>query len=273
MPALSVVTNQNYEYIDRHKEKNINPADIVSIELITSNSYSSDLIHGSIGWVSPEQVNHSTNFNKSSINSKSENNLDGEQSINIDQSCITPKYFTSGKNITDISDSNSEINYTYNDILRDKEIQLDGTGIIAQHDSWKNIKINVCTIKKMKKIYSEGKSVNVNSCILNKKCQHKCWDKFTENDRKNLFDEFWKLGNKSRQCDYLEKCVHRGPVQRKRIKGNSRRTISYKYYLSHVLEEKQVCQQFLLSTLDISQKRLIYTIKKCYIKKMNILEA
>lgn len=116
------------------------------------------------------------------------------------------------------------------------------------------------TTKSLKKVYGEGKCVKTNICIINGKCQHKCWEKFTENDRKYIFDSFWSLGNKPRQRNYLVKCVGKVPIKRKQ-NLISRRSISYKYFLSFKSEKKQVCQQFLLTTLDISQKFLLYTIK------------
>lgn len=121
------------------------------------------------------------------------------------------------------------------------------------------IKSNTLT-KILKKIYGVGKCVKTNSCIINRKCQHTCWEKFTENDGKYIFDTFLKLGNKPRQRNYLVKCVDKVSIKRKQ-NIISRRSISYKYYLYFISEKKQVCQQFLLTTLDISQKFLLYTIK------------
>lgn len=49
---------------------------------------------------------------------------------------------------------------------------------------------------------------------------------------------------------------------------DSRRSISYKYYLSYMYPKNIVCQQLLLTTLDyITQRFLIYNIEKCFLAK------
>lgn len=91
----------------------------------------------------------------------------------------------------------------------------------------------------------------------------KCYEKFSENDRQIIFNNFWKLGNKSRQRDFLIQCVVKGSVKRIRTKMISRRSNTYSYFLSYMGEKYQVCQQYLLTTLDIKQKFLIYTTNNC----------
>lgn len=97
-------------HVGEHKEKTVN---MISVELITISSYSSDISYGSVGWVSPKQVKHTTDFVKSSI-SKYEN-LNFEQLINISKTYLT-SHFTRDENITEILDGNSEIIYILKDI-------------------------------------------------------------------------------------------------------------------------------------------------------------
>lgn len=56
------------------------------------------------------------------------------------------------------------------------------------------------------------------------------------------------------------KCVKQVPVKRKIIKGPSRRTLTNKYFFIHNNKETEVCQQFILTTLNISQQMLSYTV-------------
>lgn len=104
----------------------------------------------------------------------------------------------------------------------------------------------------------KGKCVKPNPCI-NTKCQNKCPTKLNEEDRLVIFKCFWSLDFK-RKRDYLLSCVKQKPIKRKRVIGSTRRSISYDYYICHNSIVLKVCQQFLLKTLDISQKLLRYTI-------------
>ncbi|XP_060852654.1 uncharacterized protein LOC132930675 isoform X3 [Rhopalosiphum padi] len=241
------------KYVDLQEE---NPN--VSLETITGNSLSSDVSRVSTNCLISTKENHNTIEIKSSVSeNKSYNDI--EPSKNNNQSKIH-ELSTVDKNITDISGSA----YLNDDLLKSEETQPKEIKIIKQKCSLKNNNIKLHTVNSLKNTFGGGKCVKSNPCVLNKKCQHKCWEKFTENDRKNIFDNFWKLGSKSNQREYLIKCVLRGPIKRKRNKINSRRSISNKYYLSYMSEQKQVCQQFLLTTLDITQKFLIYTIENYF---------
>ncbi|XP_026804418.1 uncharacterized protein LOC113547996 isoform X2 [Rhopalosiphum maidis] len=244
------------EYADLQEEKTRNPN--VSIETITENSLSSDVSCVSTNCLIPTKENYNNIEIKSSVSeNKSYNDIEPSK---INNQSKIHELSSVDKNITDISGSA----YLNDDLFISEEIQPKEIKIIKQKCSLKNNNIKLHAVNSFKNTFGGGKCVKSNPCVLNKKCQHKCWEKFTENDRKNIFDNFWKLGSKPNQRDYLIKCVFRGPIKRKRNKINSRRSISNKYYLSYMSEQKQVCQQFLLTTLDITQKFLIYTIENYF---------
>jgi len=144
--------------------------------------------------------------------------------------------------------------------LENGENQLEELCVVGEEGKKKKKKVNIRATKQLQKLNGVGKFVKTNSCITKKKCQFKCYEKFTENDRQIIFDNFWKLGNKSRQRDFLIQCVIKGSVKRIRTKIISRLSNTYSYFLSYMGNKYQVCQQYLLTTLDIKQNFLLYTI-------------
>jgi len=115
------------------------------------------------------------------------------------------------------------------------------------------------TTRKVLKNYlinGTGKSVKPNPCA--KLCQNKCSKKFDESQREDIFKFFWELDHERRR-DYLLSCMKQVQIKRKRSIGESRRSVTNEYFLKHNSIEVQVCQQFLLKTLDVPQKLLRYT--------------
>lgn len=104
-----------------------------------------------------------------------------------------------------------------------------------------------------------GKSMQPNPC-LNKKCGNSCGDKFSEDDRIVIFENYWGLGNAKRQKDFLLSCATAKKISRKRSTSNMRKT-SYDYTINYNGQNIKICQQFLLKTLNISQMSLRYTIE------------
>lgn len=108
-----------------------------------------------------------------------------------------------------------------------------------------------------------GKYVKPNPC-MNKRCGNSCADKFSEEDRLDIFENYWGMGCDKRQKDFLLSCTKAKPIARKRSTSNIR-NVSYDYFLNFQGENVKVCQQFLLKTLDISQMTLRYTVENANI--------
>ncbi|KAE9542478.1 hypothetical protein AGLY_003339 [Aphis glycines] len=90
------------------------------------------------------------------------------------------------------------------------------------------------------------------------KCQNKC-GAIHDTFRKDIFDNFYALPS-SQQKDFLVSCVVTHEKKRKYTENDiSRRTCSKSYYLPIDREFTKVCQQFLISTLNITQRILTYT--------------
>lgn len=114
-------------------------------------------------------------------------------------------------------------------------------------------------LKKRNRQAAVGKSVRPNPC-LNKRCGNSCADKFSEDDRLIIFENYWGMGCTKRQKDFLLSCAKAKPIGRKRATSNIRQ-ISYDYFINFKGQNIKICQQFLLKTLDISQMTLRYTIE------------
>lgn len=120
-------------------------------------------------------------------------------------------------------------------------------------------KINIREITKLEKSKGVGKKLQPNPCA-NKKCQNKCSEKFSENERQIIFSEFWKLADPIRQKDYILNCVKEMPIKRKRVIESSKKNVTKEYSLPFENYRKKVCLQYVLSTLNITKKFLNYTI-------------
>ena len=93
-------------------------------------------------------------------------------------------------------------------------------------------------------------------------CRLKCHDRITENQRSNIFNDYWKLGDPIRQREYLAAHVKRGSVRRsneyKKHPHPTRRDNVFKYELPNGNEKVHVCKCFFLDTLAICD-RLVRT--------------
>jgi len=154
---------------------------------------------------------------------------------------------------SDKKTSNSDLEC--NDVIVDELTQIGKSGLKKPKTINKKVK------EKRNRVYGNGKKVQNNPCV-NSKCPNKCTNKITEEERQIIFSNFWELESYERQRDFLLSSTKDIDIKRKRVIGTSRRNVTREYYLSCNSEPKRVCQQFLLKTLDMSQKCLIYTLSK-----------
>ncbi|CAH1982558.1 unnamed protein product [Acanthoscelides obtectus] len=92
-----------------------------------------------------------------------------------------------------------------------------------------------------------------NPCKEN--CRNKCRQKISEEERKALFEEFWKIGDHSRQWDYIVRYVK--TVEKKHVKrtdSKSRRNHSRTYQLLVNNKEITVCKTMFLNKYGISEQ-------------------
>lgn len=120
-----------------------------------------------------------------------------------------------------------------------------------------NKKIN----KKNEKESGKGKSVQPNPCSKTK-CQNNCKNKFTEDERKIIFEEYWNISDRNGRRDYLISCMEESEIKRKRVQMSNLRKITRFYYFTLNGRKQKICQQYLLKTLNITQRFLSYTFEK-----------
>ena len=93
-------------------------------------------------------------------------------------------------------------------------------------------------------------------------CTRRCFDRIPEDQRKILFDGFWKSGNFDVQNAYLCGCVKVINTKKKYAKGpKSRRSFSRLYYVQNRNVSERVCKTAFLSIFAVSNGRLSRAIK------------
>jgi hypothetical protein len=103
-----------------------------------------------------------------------------------------------------------------------------------------------------------AKQILENTC-LKKNCRNKS-NTFSEEERKEIFVNFYKLGSSDKQKFFLTDCTAVTSIKcRRKSKGVKQRTVTNEYYLPKNKIQQRVCLQFLLNTLAISH-RLIRTV-------------
>lgn len=96
-----------------------------------------------------------------------------------------------------------------------------------------------------------------NPCV-GKKCPWKCAEIDTEK-RTGIFNYFWGLSNQ-RKKEWLIAMSSRQDVKRKRSKNSNYRTNTFNYFINDGEGRRQVCSKFLISTLDVTQRYIYYTL-------------
>lgn len=94
-------------------------------------------------------------------------------------------------------------------------------------------------------------------------CKLKCTAKFTQEDREQLFNYFWSLGDLERQRNFILNNMHsiQPKYRRVLIERQKERGLNKAYYFIKNDERKQVCFLFFRGTLGVSE-RFIRTVKR-----------
>lgn len=97
-------------------------------------------------------------------------------------------------------------------------------------------------------------------------CRKKCWEKINENERINIFEQFYKLPVES-QNQYLSDCVDEFEKKSQRLrtqKSKSRRNFSRNYFLKckGIDEKIEVCQTMFLNTLSVTLMKIRTIVTK-----------
>lgn len=103
-------------------------------------------------------------------------------------------------------------------------------------------------------------------------CKKKCYEKFSNEKRQDIFNEFYNLSQDA-QNQFVANHVQEVLKKTERLRGKdkeSRRTYSRIYHLDRNLEKIQVCQIMFLSTLDLTVKKVRIIVEKKRTSNSNI---
>ncbi|CAH2098813.1 unnamed protein product [Euphydryas editha] len=123
--------------------------------------------------------------------------------------------------------------------------------------------LGLCYVSRNGKVRSE-KSI-LPAC--DDECRLKCKEKIDEDVRKQLFKQYWSLGDRVRQWDFLTRWCERIAKKRITTEGPSKRLFSVKYYLPKTLgdikdERVTVCKTMFLHTFAIGEGVVRTALKK-----------
>lgn len=146
-----------------------------------------------------------------------------------------------------------------------------GTGIPKTRKRSVNKSVWKATVKKVRRncgqeyVSSSGKIVpskTFQNIACN--CKKKCAAKIKEDQRKQIFESFWKLADYSRQNVFIRGLVTAQKVARKRIRNGAgaEKQTSFKYSFRVENHSMFVCKKYFVDTLQISVGRLYRCISQ-----------
>nr|CAH7736180.1 unnamed protein product [Callosobruchus chinensis] len=100
----------------------------------------------------------------------------------------------------------------------------------------------------------ESKSMGP-TCISEKcvKYKNRFCDTILQEQREIIFQKFWKDLDWDQKKIYVTSLMHKKPVSRRYVSGDSKRSFTYEYFLKVNEDTKQVCKQMFLSTLGLKE--------------------
>ncbi|XP_041982815.1 uncharacterized protein LOC121739498 isoform X3 [Aricia agestis] len=94
------------------------------------------------------------------------------------------------------------------------------------------------------------------------KCRLRCTENINEDQRLSIFTSFWKMGDLSRQRDYVYRCMEPFKPKYSLHNENSKRCLNIAYYFTVDSKKIRVCKRFYSATLDIGHSFLTTVSKK-----------
>lgn len=118
---------------------------------------------------------------------------------------------------------------------------------------------------------SKNGVVRGGKCIgppCNEQCIYKCTLHISHEVRKQIFDNFYKLGSIQKQWEFIASCADRIIPKYRRIVDTSKRkrnerSLNVAYYFQKDDDRIRVCKTFFLNTLDISNSVTKTALQKC----------
>lgn len=92
-------------------------------------------------------------------------------------------------------------------------------------------------------------------------CKYKCHMKISNEERLQIFTNFWNLGDHNVQTQYILSLIETLPCEQRRKYKNKRKE-SNAYYLKEKNKKARVCVKMFTNTLSISRKKVQTAMKK-----------
>jgi len=170
--------------------------------------------------------------------------------------------------LTEITNTTKQIPSTSNEMIATVDItSLKTIGIVGIEGRSKAKKLSQKKTNKILrnsgKLYTSSTSKVIPERNMKVGCEEtcykKCYTKFSDLERANIFAEYYKLSYIQKK-DFVLKHVEKKDKQRSTVVNNSRRKFTRTYYLPKENGDRVVvCRHFFVSTLDIKPKFLRYT--------------
>ncbi|KAL7636965.1 UNVERIFIED_CONTAM: hypothetical protein RMT77_012723 [Armadillidium vulgare] len=93
------------------------------------------------------------------------------------------------------------------------------------------------------------------------KCRLSCSKKFSDEERQNIFQEYWKMADLQRQRDFIAANMTTVQPRYRYQKEDSRRRLNTAFSFDRKGERTRVCKQFFTATLGISG-RMVRTVEE-----------
>lgn len=149
--------------------------------------------------------------------------------------------------------------------LADAEsVRFKGRKRLRYEDQWKR--------KKRKLMKDSGKAYETykgemraakTSPSVSCRCNLKCSTRLTSTQQQRTFDEFYKLKSHDTQNKYLFGLIKKVQVKRKRIRGESKRSVTYLYHIRLMSgAEVRVCKKAFCEIHGVGRKRIDDLCKK-----------
>ena len=90
------------------------------------------------------------------------------------------------------------------------------------------------------------------------RCVNKCNDALPDEDREEIFHNYWQLGDRQRQRDFI--ASHVTAMKKHRTKPDSKRKSTLHYYFTANGKRVKVCKAVFLTTLGIGEKTVYLTL-------------
>lgn len=115
-------------------------------------------------------------------------------------------------------------------------------------------------------VTEKGKVVRGRECKLLGNCRMKCSERFSDNDRKKIFDEYWEMGSQSKRSSYIGSLVtttaKRTETKRKESQKPKNRLVTHCYHIKINGEMKVICKQCFLDTFNETNRFVSYALEK-----------